>query len=106
MVTAHLRSTPDAFSGAHEQMRAMEEYLRSNAAFASDLAELERYVKEEGRELERRLLQAHLDLRAAQERLVDVRGADGVRRTMRRERRRALLTIVGEVIVRRWAYEA
>src|SRR5215468_6058892 len=78
MVTAHPKSTPDAFSGAREQMRAMEEHLRSDAAFASDLAELERYVKEEGRELERRLLQAHLDLRAAQERPVEVCGADGL----------------------------
>jgi hypothetical protein len=104
VATAYLNS--DVFSGAREKMRTMEEHLRSNAAFASDLAELERYVKEEGRELERRLLQAHLDLRAAQERPVDVRGADGVRRTARRESSRVLLTIVGEVVVRRWAYEA
>ena len=107
MATAHLGSkTPNVFSSAREQMHAVEEHLRSDAAFASDLAELERYIKEEGRELERRLLQAHLDLRAAHERLVDVRGADGVRRTARRESSRVLLTIVGEVIVRRWAYEA
>ena len=107
MATAYLNSeTPDVFSGAREQMHAMEEYLRSDAAFASDHAELERYVKDEGRELERRLLQAHLDLRAARERPVDVRGADGVRRTMQRQSSRVLLTIVGEVNVRRWAYEA
>jgi len=87
-------------------MRTMEEHLRSDGAFTSDLAKLERYVAEEGRELERRLLQAHLDLRAAREQPVDVRGADGIRRSARRVRPRVLLTIVGEVIVRRWAYEA
>jgi hypothetical protein len=98
--------TPDVFAGAREHMRTMEEHLRSNAAFTSDLAKLERYVAEEGRELERRLLQAHLDLRVAREQPVDVRGADGIRRTAQRVRSRILLTIVGEVIVRRWAYEA
>jgi hypothetical protein len=106
MVTAHLKSTPDAFSGAREQMRAMEEHLRSDAAFASDLAELEGYVKEQGRELERRLLQAHLDLRAVHERPVEVCGADGVRRTARRQISRVLVTLVGGVVARRWAYEA
>src|SRR5215468_9006528 len=59
-----------------------------------------------GHEIERRMLQAHLDLRAARERPVDVRGADGVRRTTRRESSRMLLTIVGEVEVKRWEYEA
>jgi hypothetical protein len=99
-------AAPDVFAGAYEQMHAMEEHLRSNAAFASDHAELERYVNEQGREIERRMLQAHLDLRAARERRVDVRGADGVRRTERRESLRVLVTIVGEVEVRRWAYRA
>jgi hypothetical protein len=107
VVTAYLGSeTPDVFSGAREHMRTMEEHLRSDAAFTSDLAKLERYVAEEGRELERRLLQAHLDLRAAREQPVDMRGTDGIRRTAQRVRSRVLLTIVGEVIVRRWAYEA
>jgi hypothetical protein len=108
LVTAAYRKSaaPDVFAGAYEQMHTMEEHLRSDAAFASDHAELERYVKEQGREIERRMLQAHLDLRAACERAVDVRGADGVRRTERRESSRVLLTIVGEVEVRRWAYGA
>jgi hypothetical protein len=107
VVAAYPKSeTPDVFSGAYEQMRTMEEHLRSDAAFASDHAELERYVKEQGQEIERRMLQAHLDLRAARERPVDVRGADGVRRTTRRESSRVLLTLVGEVEVKRWEYEA
>jgi len=107
VAATYLKSeTPDVFSGAYKQMHAMEEHLRSDAALASDHAELERYVKEQGREIERRMLQAHLDLRAARERPVDVRDADGVRRTACRESSRVLLTIVGEVVVRRWAYEA
>jgi hypothetical protein len=107
VAAAYLKTeTSDGFSRAGEQMHAMEEHLRSDAAFTSDHAELERDVNEQGREFERRMLQAHLDLRAARERPVDVRGADGVRRTTRRESSRRLLTVVGEVEVKRWAYEA
>jgi len=99
-------ATRDGFFGAYEQLHEMEEHLRSDTAFAEDHAELERYVREHGREVERRTLQAHLDLRAASERLVDVRGADGVRRTTHRQWSRRLLTVVGMVEVKRWAYEA
>jgi hypothetical protein len=84
----------------------MEEHLRSGAAFVDDHVGLEKYVREHGREVERRTLQAHLDLRAARERPVAVRGADGVRRTTHRQWTRRLLTIVGMVGVKRWTYEA
>lgn len=84
----------------------IEQHLRSTAAFAADHAELETYVWQHGREVERRALQAHLDLRAARERVVEVRGADGVRRTTHRRRTRRLLSIVGVVEIRRRAYEA
>jgi hypothetical protein len=97
---------PDAFLGAREQLHEMEVHLRSGAAFVDDHAGLEGYVREHGREVERRTLQAHLDLRAASERQVAVRGADGVRRTTHRQWTRRLLTIVGLVEVKRWTYEA
>ena len=99
-------ANPDAFLSANEQMHEMEEHLRSETAFADDHAGLETYVQEQGRELERRMLQAHLDLRAAREQQVEVRGADGVRRTAWRQRTRSLRTVVGTVAVKRWAYEA
>jgi hypothetical protein len=97
---------PDVFVGARQQLHQIEEHLRSGAAFADDHAGLERYVRQHGREVERRALQAHLDLRAARERVVEVRGADGVQRTTHRRWTRRLLTIVGMVEVRRRAYEA
>ncbi|MGH7439460.1 MAG: ISKra4 family transposase [Polyangiaceae bacterium] len=59
-----------------------------------------------GRELERRLYQAHLDLRAALERPVPVRGADEVDRTYRRPSHRPLGTVLGAVMVARLAYQA
>jgi hypothetical protein len=90
----------------HAQLHTIEEYLSSASAYASDHAELEERVREHVRELGRQLLQAHLDLRAVHEHPVDVRGADGVRRTTRRKSSRRLLTVVGEVEIQRWAYRA
>lgn len=96
----------DVFSSAREQMVGMEEHLRSDVAFAGDHTEIEGYVVEAGRELLRRLVQAHLDLRAERERSVEVRGADGTRRGTRRLSKRGLLSVVGEVVVPRIAYQA
>ena len=107
MPAAHRkRKARDGFLHARRQMQEMEEHLRSAVAFADEHAQLETYVREDGREFERRMLQAHLDLRAARERQVDVYGADGVRRVAGRQRTRKLRTVVGAVEVRRWAYEA
>ena len=70
-------------------------------------SELESVIAEEGREIHRRLLQGHLDLRAAQERVQrSVRGADGFARTHHRHRERGLLTMFGLVTVIRMSYGA
>jgi hypothetical protein len=84
----------------------MERHLRSAEAMESTHSELETYVRREGREYERRLLQAHLDLRAANEHPVELRAADGVRRSYQRASRRPLGTIFGAVSVTRLAYQA
>lgn len=84
----------------------MEKRLSSPDMMKVTHSELEDYVIEEGRELQRRLLQAHLELRAAKEQVVPVIGADGVRRTTRRASERPLLTLVGRVDVERTAYQA
>jgi len=96
----------DFFFSAREQGEAMEKHLRSPESMLSTHAELEAFVEEQGREYERRLLQAHLELRAAHERPVEVRGADGVPRNKRRLSGRSLMTVVGEVTVPRLAYQA
>jgi len=105
---AYAESTgPDEmFSSAHEQMEMMETELRSTRMLSAEHSEVESFVHEQGRELERRLYQAHLDLRAARERPVPVRGADEVERTYRRPSRRPLGTILGRVMVGRLAYQA
>jgi hypothetical protein len=98
----------DAFASAHAQLETMERYLRAPATLRASHSELEEYIQREGRELHRRLMQAHLDLRGARElRLVAVRGADGVRRgCVRQGTRRPLGTVFGSVEVLRLAYQA
>jgi hypothetical protein len=96
----------DLFCSAREQGEAMEKHLRSPESMLSTHAELEQFLEEQGREYQRRLLQAHLELRALRERPVDVRGADGVARHKRRPSARSLMTVVGEVEVPRLAYQA
>jgi hypothetical protein len=96
----------DVFSSVKEQATAMERHLRSDEAMRATHAELEAYVTREGREYERRLMQAHLELRAAKERPVEVRGSDGVRRPHLRASGRPLLTVFGPVDVARLAYQA
>lgn len=100
-------SSPDeTFSSAHEQMEKMVTELGSTKMLSAEHGEVESFVREQGRELERRLYQAHLDLRAERERPVPVRGADEVERTYRRPSERPLGTILGRVTVARLAYQA
>jgi hypothetical protein len=97
----------DAFSAAREQAESMEAHLRSSNAMRARHEQLEAYVQQEGREWMRRMMQAHLELRAELERPVEVRGADGVRRGYRRENtRRPLRMVFGDVYALRVAYEA
>ncbi len=69
-------------------------------------AEVEAFVDTKGREWARLLLEAQFALRAAQERRVEVIGADGVERVAVRETERHLETVVGRVVVSRLGYQA
>ena len=108
MSAAYAKSmVPDeTFSSSREKLEEMVAELRSTKLLAAEHSEVEAFVQKEGRELERLLYQAHLDLRAARERPVPVRGADDVERTYRRPSRRPLGTILGRVMVARLAYQA
>lgn len=70
--------------------------------------ELEVYVTKAGREIQRQAMQDYLDARAsAEQRVVDVVGADQIARTRaERGHRRRLATSVGRVEVERIAYRA
>jgi len=97
----------DEFSSAREHLEALIAQLGSAESGTLTHAALEELVSREGRELERRLYQGHLELRAAREaKLQSVGGADGVERTHRRQRSRPLATVFGEVQTSRWTYGA
>ena len=65
----------DPFAEARAQLDTMERHLRSPATLQLGHQELEAYLRREGRELQRLLMQGHGDLRGERAvRLVEVRG--------------------------------
>lgn len=64
LMEAYAVDVEKPFSSAQEKFEQMTAHLQSAAALCLRHEELEDYVTREGRELQRRLLQAHLDLRA------------------------------------------
>lgn len=94
------------FCESRHIMSEIEDDLVIPEALTCPIEEVERLVEQRVRELARKLLQANLDLRAAKERVVEVRGADGVERPQVRTSTRKLETIVGEVTVERRIYQA
>ncbi|MFQ5409592.1 MAG: ISKra4 family transposase, partial [Anaerolineales bacterium] len=98
----------DEFRAAREHYARIVQTLQAPEMGRLEHGEVEAYLWREGTELLRRLLQGHLDLRARRERrLESVRGCDGVERRQVRERcERGLMTLFGEVVVRRKGYRA
>lgn len=101
-----LESSAPVFGGAREQFEGIVAWLDGDEAAELTHAELEARLQVDGRELLRRLLQDHVDLRAEREvRLEDVVGSDGVRRgNVESGHTRGLRTVFGEVRVTRKAY--
>ncbi|MBK5249399.1 MAG: ISKra4 family transposase, partial [Actinomycetales bacterium] len=97
--------TPDGFAEARERFETILDWLDGAASSVLDHGELERELDSQGRELLRRLLQDHLELRAIREIRVEVLGADGARRSrVEAGHGRGLATIFGQVTVTRLAY--
>jgi hypothetical protein len=95
------------FAAAAEKFFELVEHLRGDESRRMTHSELESLIAKEGREVHRRLLQAHLDLRSADEVVqVGVRGADDIERTHRRKRARGLMTMFGLVTALRVIYGA
>jgi hypothetical protein len=98
-------STPATpFADAERAFAAMETFLESAEADALTHSDLERVVEAQGRELIRKLLQAHLDARASARAVEPVRDADGVTREAGPVHTRELETIFGTVTVTRVGY--
>jgi hypothetical protein len=101
-----METPAESFAHARMLFEELAVTLAGAEAMAMDHAALEAHVVEQGREVQRRLLQEHLDLRGQAERKVVVRGSDGVLRSFARRRGRQLASLVGDVIVPRRIYEA
>jgi hypothetical protein len=100
---------PDAvFARSREAFAQAERWLDGAEAAGLGHAALEEELEARGREIQRRLLQDHLDLRAVREqRREQVSGADGVTRTRaERGHGRLLSSVFGLVMVSRIAYRA
>jgi len=97
-----------AFAGSRELFDAELAWLAGEEAGGFSHGELEDRLLVNSRELHRRLLDEHLGLRAEREaRLGELSDADGERRgNVERGHERPLVTIFGEVGVRRLAYRA
>lgn len=96
----------DFFKLANEQYASLVNSLRAEDAQSWEHGEVESHITVLGTELMRRLFQAHLDLRYAQEEYQkEVWGSDGEKRPHRRKKtQRQLETLFGEVIVARVGY--
>jgi hypothetical protein len=95
----------DEFAAAREQFEKLTGELRSESARTLEHGDVESLIAREGNELLRRLMQGYLDQRAeAEEPLEKAVGADGQERRYGRARSRDLMTVFGEVAVRRLGY--
>ena len=100
---------PEAsFACSREAFAQVEEWLSGAEAAGLEHAALEEELEARGREIQRRLLQDHLDLRGAREqRREQVTGPDGICRTRAEAgHTRPLATVFGPVTVSRIAYRS
>jgi hypothetical protein len=94
------------FPLSREMFEQMADHLSSPASFGRTHDDVETRLLTEGQELLRRMFQEHLDLRAAAERKVEVKGVDGIGRKEIRHGSRRLRTLVGPVDVSRLLYQS
>ncbi len=103
MLTAH--TDTNTFEEARKSFEEMVSWLEGTESASLTHAELEDQVEQRGREVQRLMLQDHLDLRALRELRVRVTDADGVvHANVEPAHRRPLATVVGAVNVERLAY--
>jgi hypothetical protein len=94
----------NAYSPAQEQFDSIKSQLQSSQAQCMTHSELEQFLNLEGRELLRRLFQAHLDERSPGEVSEAVIDAQGQEHTHQRLHSRSLNTIFGKVSLERQGY--
>ena len=99
------RKETDTFATSRSSFEEMLCFLEGTESAALTHAELEVQVERRGREVQRLMLQDHLDLRSLREERVRVVDAEGiVHASVEPTHRRHLATVVGAVSVSRLAY--
>lgn len=108
MSTAHANAIakPSPFCDARQGMKKLEDALSSEDAMHAPLHEVERMLETQGREVMRALMQAHFDLRSAQELSVEVWDVKGIEHDEMRRGSRRVETKFGEVEFERMLYQA
>ena len=101
LATARAAPPADRFVEAEASFSALMDRLQSEETARMSHSDLETLLEQQGRELMRQLLQAHLDWRAQAKPTTPIVGADGVERTHQRSGTRALETLLGTVQVTR-----
>lgn len=96
----------DLFTAAEQEFDNITTFLRSQEASSLTHSDLERTLEAKGRELMRKLLQAHLDTRRPGEAAGPVRDTAGVTQSRAQLHDRQLETIFGTVTVSRTGYGA
>src|SRR5437588_10064633 len=96
----------DPFAAAGQAYATITEFLRSEEARQVKHSELERQLEGMGRELMRKLLQAHLDMRQPGQAVEPVRDAAGTTLKPTPLHARSLESIFGTVEVARTGYGA
>lgn len=99
-------ATRAPFAAADQDYATIVSFLGSSEARTMSQSELERQLEIQGRELLRKLLQAHLDGRAPGTAREPVRDVEGIARTPTPVHERAVETIFGTVTVARTGYRA
>ncbi len=94
----------DLFVAAEQEFDKITTFLRSQEASSLTHSDLERTLEAQGRELMRKLLQAHLDTRRPGEAAEPVRDAAGETQSREQVHDRQLETIFGTVTVSRTGY--
>jgi hypothetical protein len=94
----------EPFFSAKEKFREIEAMLTSAEMMNCEHGEIESYLKTEGFELLRRMMQAHLDIRSQHEQRREVIAANGIKMTRVRPTSRQLETLFGTVSTQRLGY--
>ncbi len=87
-------------------MKKLEDALSSEHAMHAPLYKIEQMLETQGREVLRAMMQAHFDLRSAQERSIEVRDVKGTEHSDVRRGSRKVETKFGEIEYERMLYQA